>query len=67
MNYIPGDILKLKDGKVCTVVQILGNIYVCLDGVNPPKDLPPAEWEFCNVREKQVKNKIGNLNEKVLV
>ena len=67
MNFIQGDILELQNGKIATVVQLQGNVCVCLDGVYPPKDLPPTEWQFWNIRESEVKSKIGNLKDKSAV
>ncbi|MBQ0067645.1 MAG: hypothetical protein KBS60_05650 [Phascolarctobacterium sp.] len=64
MEYIQGDILELKDGRIATVVQVQDDICVCLDGLYPPKDLSPTEWQFCNVRGSAIKNKVGNLNNK---
>lgn len=66
MIYKQGDVLELKDGKVCTVVQVTqrGEDYIryyCLEGTEPPKNVPPEQWPFIGVSPDEISKKIGTI------
>jgi len=66
MIYKQGDVLELQDGRVYTVVQVTqrGEDYVryyCLEGTEPPKDVPPEQWPFIGVSQEEISKKIGTI------